>query len=131
MSRTAPSNPLPYRLAAGLALLAMIMLFAGPLTSQLQAADHHHPPGEHEAGHSHGAMPGMPTSGDGAAVFRWFEPCGYCALWQQFPSAHVALPAIAREALKPACSHFQPARPAATRSVADPGARPRPPPRLS
>ncbi|WP_447554468.1 DUF2946 family protein [Vreelandella sp. EE22] len=93
-----------YRSALHAALVAMLLLLVGPLISQLQAGHHHHQDGHHE--HHHGdsvshhehsrqyAGPVTPSE----PIFTWFHECGYCSLWQQFPSAHALLPAIARQA---------------------------------
>lgn len=42
----------------------------------------------HHSGHAEAVEP----------VFNWFHQCGYCSVWQQFPTAHTCLPAISLQA---------------------------------
>ncbi|WP_447956613.1 DUF2946 family protein [Vreelandella sp. EE7] len=90
-----------YRIALCMALVAMLLLLVGPLISQLQAHDHAHHGDHHahsglghEGHHAHHGQPPAPTE----PIFTWFHECGYCSIWQQFPSAHALLPTIARQA---------------------------------
>ncbi|WP_447894567.1 DUF2946 family protein [Vreelandella sp. GE22] len=78
-----------------MALVAMLLLLVGPLISQLQAHDHAHHGDHHEhSGLGHDGQPTAPSE----PIFTWFHECGYCSIWQQFPSAHALLPTIARQA---------------------------------
>lgn len=87
-----------------MAFLAMHLLLTGPLISQYQAGGQHH--AHHTGGHDHHAVQQADHSHHHHAgqadtlepVFNWFHQCGYCAVWQQFPSTHTFLPAIGRQA---------------------------------
>ncbi|MDF3917867.1 DUF2946 domain-containing protein [Salinicola salarius] len=110
-------------------MLAMVMLFLGPLISQIQAS------GSHHSSMRMAAMPGMSMShmddAPEAAVFSWHDQCGYCSLWQHFPTANIDVPAVVRDALKPEGSHFPPTRPAAPNDHLLFEGRPRAPPAFS
>ncbi|WP_157959069.1 DUF2946 domain-containing protein [Salinicola endophyticus] len=119
------------RLAASLALLAMMMLFLGPLISQIQASESSH------SSMRMAAMPGMSMASMHArdtperAVFAWHDQCGYCSLWQHFPTAHSDVPAVVRSVLKPAGGRFESPRPAASSDHLWFEGRPRAPPAFS
>ncbi|MFI0473430.1 DUF2946 family protein [Halomonas sp. HMF6819] len=100
-----------YRVALHAALTAMLLLLISPLISQSQAGHHDQHAGHHDAAHSHDAPSAHhhahPSAHDHSThvsqqslepIFTWFHECGYCSLWQQFPSSHAFLPAIARQA---------------------------------
>lgn len=86
------ADKLWYRIALYMAFIAMYLLLAGPLISQYQGGGHHHTASKishhHQTSHTEGMEP----------VFHWFHQCGYCAVWQQFPTAHAFLPAISLQA---------------------------------
>ncbi|MCS2608037.1 DUF2946 family protein [Halomonas dongshanensis] len=134
-----------YRPALWVAMAAMWLLLLGPVISQLQASDHHAAHGHHHAtaqanqpahhhhGHDHHvhASASTSTAEPLPAIFTWFHECGYCSLWQQFPTAHASLPAIARQAFlldAPPCKHSPKAFIPGDRY---PHARPRAPPFLN
>lgn len=129
MIRLARTNSAYRHPAASLAMLAMVMLFLGPLISQIQAS------GSHHSSMRMAAMPGMSMShmddAPEAAVFSWHDQCGYCSLWQHFPTANIDVPAVVRDALKPEGSHFPPTRPAAPNDHLLFEGRPRAPPAFS
>lgn len=129
MIRFTQLHSLRRRTAALLALVAMAMLFLGPLISQVESAERHHG----MAGMSHSGMPGMMPMGEmpKAAVFHWFDQCGYCSLWQHFPTAHIHVPAVARDALKPAGRRIQSPVSSAADAPTFPNALSRAPPMLS
>lgn len=86
-----------------MAFVAMHLLLTGPLISQYQAGGQHH--AHHAGGHDHHAAQQADHDYHHAdqietlePVFNWFHQCGYCAVWQQFPSTHTFLPAIGRQA---------------------------------
>ncbi|UYF99685.1 DUF2946 family protein [Halomonas sp. GD1P12] len=95
-----------YRVALHAALTAMLLLLIGPLISQSQAGHHeahrHAASGAHHdhpsSAHRSHAAPETSPEPSIEPIFTWFHECGYCSLWQQFPSAHAFLPAIARQA---------------------------------
>lgn len=117
-----------YRMALFMAFVAMHLLLGGPLISQYQAGGQHHAshgtdhssshhashlsshPSSHTSSHQGGghhqhAAPQASKhhhhSGHAEAVepvFNWFHQCGYCTVWQQFPTAHTFLPAISLQA---------------------------------
>lgn len=129
MMRLAQTSSAYRQLAASLALMAMVMLFWGPLISQIQAGDSHHPSMRMDA------MPGMSMSHSHdmpeAAVFSWHDQCGYCSLWQHFPTAHSDVPAVFRSVLKPASARFESPRPSASDRRHQLEGRPRAPPAFS
>jgi ABC-type nickel/cobalt efflux system permease component RcnA len=91
------ANSFWYRTALYLAFVAIYLLFAGPLFSQLQsqwqALDHS---SEHTHGHdaaSHGTSAG-PSSHHDDPLHHWYHPCDYCGIWQKTPTAPHHLPAI-------------------------------------
>ncbi|CAN0561839.1 unnamed protein product [Ectocarpus sp. 12 AP-2014] len=86
-----------YRTALFMAFVAMYLLFAGPLLSQLQASPSH--VGHHQTANQHtidasfcGTHPSDHTSSQ--PIFNWHHQCEYCAVWQHFPTTHVSLPSI-------------------------------------
>jgi len=101
-----------YRIALFMAFVAMHLLLGGPLISQYQSGGQHHAnhrtdhASSHQGGghHQHAAPPASKHhhhSGHAEAVepvFNWFHQCGYCTVWQQFPTAHTFLPAISLQA---------------------------------
>ena len=117
-----------YRCALVMAWVAMCLLFAGPLISQLQASQHAYDlQGHGHHAHSHGysasadrteysadrqaghpvvhqteSSAGPPGTAINTAPFSalsdWHNQCGYCELWQHSPSLSIALPAIASDA---------------------------------
>ncbi|MGP9567872.1 hypothetical protein ACT3RP_10555 [Halomonas sp. AOP5-B2-8] len=106
-----------YRMALFMAFVAMHLLLGGPLISQYQAggqhhANHgtHHPPSHpsshHGGGHHQHAAPQASNDHHHHAgqaetvepIFNWFHQCGYCAVWQQFPTTQALLPAIGQQA---------------------------------
>lgn len=109
---------IPHRLqfaATLLALLAMVMVFVGPLISQLETdatsltrASHYGTPADSRHGHMQGAAPCHAHANE-QAVFTWHDQCGYCSLWQCFPVTGAAIPITKRDILKPAAAHFHPA----------------------
>ncbi|WP_137079981.1 DUF2946 domain-containing protein [Halomonas caseinilytica] len=105
MIRLARTNSAHRCLAAILSLMAMVMLFLGPLISQIQASGSQHPLVRMAA------MPGITVSNihdmPETAVFNWHDQCGYCSLWQHFPTAHIDVPAVVRSVLKPADVRFE------------------------
>ncbi|MEL7612818.1 hypothetical protein AAGW18_09965 [Vreelandella titanicae] len=89
----------------------MHLLLAGPLISQYQAGDQHHANQDtshlssHQGGghHQHATPQASKHHHSSNAeavepVFNWFHQCGYCTVWQQFPTAHTFLPAISLQA---------------------------------
>ncbi|WP_435638908.1 DUF2946 domain-containing protein [Carnimonas bestiolae] len=98
------NNVFQQRLAAVMALFAMLILFVGPVVSQLQNVERHSTVGQH-----HNAMAGcdmadmQPSHHDHEnALSHWFDQCGYCSLWQHFPTAPFDLPVIIYGHLAPA-----------------------------
>ncbi|WP_193092665.1 DUF2946 domain-containing protein [Halomonas colorata] len=100
-----------YRIALCMAFVAMQLLLVGPLISQYQSDGQHHAHHEashhssHQGGghHQHTAPQASHHHHVGHAeevepIFNWFHQCGYCAIWQQFPTAHTSLPAISLQA---------------------------------
>ncbi|WP_447045741.1 DUF2946 domain-containing protein [Vreelandella sp. H-I2] len=99
-----------YRIALYMAFVAMHLLLTGPLISQYQSGGQHHANQEasHHASHqgdyhSHTATQTSHHHHAGHAksvepIFNWFHQCGYCTVWQQFPTAHTFLPAISLQA---------------------------------
>lgn len=93
-----------YRTALFIAFVAMSLLLVGPLISQYQAGGEHH--AGHEGGHHQHAAPQASTDHHHHAgqaetvepIFNWFHQCGYCAVWQQFPTTQALLPAIGQQA---------------------------------
>ncbi|MFC4208206.1 hypothetical protein ACFOWV_09970 [Vreelandella malpeensis] len=109
------------------------------MISQSQAGHHDHHAGHPHAAHSHDAHSAHPHAHQSAhshsshaspqtlePIFTWFHECGYCSLWQQFPTAHAVVPGIARQAFiahappsrhspqaLPPCDHYPNARPRA------------------
>ncbi|MHB0775101.1 DUF2946 family protein [Halomonas sp. WWR20] len=85
----------PCRHPAYLALLAMLLLVAGPAIGQFSAFD--------RAGHEHHA--GQVSSAQSSAessfskAVSWHEQCGYCSLFYHCPVLDVALPQVARDPL--------------------------------
>ncbi|WP_106376111.1 DUF2946 domain-containing protein [Halomonas songnenensis] len=98
-----------YRCTLAMAWVAMCLLFAGPIISQFQAAQHHQDAHSAHTGHHHHPTSAIAPSGhslDTASELRafdalanWHTQCGYCELWQHSPSLSIALPAIAQGAL--------------------------------
>jgi len=86
------ADSLWYRAALYLAFVAIYLLFAGPLLSQLQAS--------HASGHAHHDEHALclshsdPTPSSSHALEHWHHQCDYCGVWQQSPSAPNHLPAI-------------------------------------
>lgn len=101
-----------YRIALCMAFVAMHLLLGGPLISQYQAGGQHHAnhnaslPSSHLGGnhHQHAAPQASQhhhSSGHAEAVepiFNWFHQCGYCTVWQQFPTTHTFLSAFSLQA---------------------------------
>ncbi|MDN7132305.1 DUF2946 domain-containing protein [Vreelandella profundi] len=98
-----------YRTALFIAFVAMSLLLVGPLISQYQANGEHH--ADHKASHHTGdhhqhAAPQASNNHQHHTshvetlepIFTWFHQCGYCAVWQQFPTTHTFLPAISLQA---------------------------------
>ncbi|MGY4878203.1 hypothetical protein ACLUEY_09990 [Vreelandella aquamarina] len=95
-----------------MAFMAMQLLLVGPLISQYQSGEQHHSHhgashhSSHQNGghHQHTALKasnhhhhaGLDETVE--PIFNWFHQCGYCAIWQQFPTSHTALPAISLQA---------------------------------
>lgn len=116
MALSRSARLLYYRFTLAMAWVAMCLLFAGPLISQLQASHnahghhghhgHTHNKHTHSHGHpvSHQADPttSPPDKAIGLspsnALSDWHNQCGYCELWQHSPSLSIALPAIANDA---------------------------------
>ncbi|MDN3556591.1 DUF2946 domain-containing protein [Halomonas maura] len=85
------------RPAARLALLAMLLLVAGPLVGQLSAAGQGQHAG-HGADQTHrlhapAAATAEAPAGDAAAAY-WHAACGYCSLFQQMPVLSAMLPSV-------------------------------------
>ncbi|WP_139029302.1 hypothetical protein [Halomonas sp. GFAJ-1] len=83
------ADSLWYRAALCLAFVAIYLLFAGPLLSQLQASGHAHHD-EHALCLSHSD----PTPSSSHALEHWHHQCDYCGVWQPSSSAPNHLPAI-------------------------------------
>lgn len=85
----------PYRYAARLALIAMLLLVTGPVIGQLSAFGEsgHHQPDVSMPTMAHAASPAQhhPLSN----VIGWHEQCGYCSLYQHFPVLAGILPPVA------------------------------------
>lgn len=105
-----------YRIALYMAFVAMHLLLGGPLISQYQAGGQHHAnhgtdhSSSHSSSHQNGnhhqhaapqASQHHHSAGHAEAVepiFNWFHQCGYCTVWQQFPTTPTVLPAISQQA---------------------------------
>lgn len=103
----------PHRLAARLALVAMLLLLVGPVIGQLSAFG--------ESAHGHHAGTPMAHAADESAradahrtkAASWLDPCGYCSLFQHCPviadalprAARASVPATAQPATAPCAAH--------------------------
>lgn len=108
--------------AACLALLAMLLLSAGPLWSQLsQPADmawlNELACGEHSAAQT-----------SALSDEALWAKCGYCTLLLNSPATSCASPSLAVAATAPADRHTAPVRSGVARSAIFPGSRSRAPP---
>lgn len=85
-----------HRHAVRLALVAMLLLLAGPIIGQLSAF------GESGLGHhagasmAHAADESIRAAPHRAKAASWHDQCGYCPLFQHCPVIAVALPKAAR-----------------------------------
>ncbi|MFC0338075.1 Protein of unknown function [Kushneria avicenniae] len=88
MSRRFMHQSVTQRQAVSLALMAMIMMFAGPLISQTRLVGTEEHQGHRSAAMTHSVMmsAAMASEHHQANVFKWFDQCGYCSLWQHFPA---------------------------------------------
>jgi len=122
------------RTAAWLSLLAMLLVFVGPLIGQGMSLAHGAGPSNEEIC---GALPGpgvaaLQNSGsaDHHGTMLW-EKCGYCSLLFQHPAlgdAHALVPRLGPLAVGFAHNHFTPEQASAP---VFPGARSRAPPRAN
>ncbi|MBE0464650.1 MAG: DUF2946 domain-containing protein [Halomonadaceae bacterium] len=135
MALSRSARLLYYRFTLAMAWVAMCLLFAGPLISQLQAShnahghhghthiqhahSHGHPASDEHYGHSADEHAGHPVAHQAErplvkaiglspsnALSDWHNQCGYCELWQHSPSLSIALPAIASGAFLALGSEF-------------------------
>ncbi|NWA25004.1 DUF2946 domain-containing protein [Pseudomonas gingeri] len=114
------------RIGAWLSLLAMLLVFAGPLIGQGLSLAHGAAPANDDIC---GAVPG-PSLADHHGTMLW-EKCGYCSLLFQHPAlsdSHALAPRLALVPVSFAHNHFIPEQASAP---VFPGARSRAPPQAS
>ncbi|WP_248795861.1 DUF2946 domain-containing protein [Pseudomonas sp. MWU13-2105] len=122
------------RAAAWLSLLAMLLVFVGPLIGQGLSLAHSAVPASTDIC---GAVPGLGLAmqqdaapADHHGTMIW-EKCGYCSLLFQHPAlsdSHALAPRLGLTPLSFADNHFSPGQ---TSAPVFPGARSRAPPRAN